>query len=602
MGILATYNLYKHYEGQYKDWNRSQDIAGAKRTFLNAKDINKNNEAELYQKKASIIADSMLVLDDYAQSKAEDVEAVFQTMQIEALAGLSALSALPAAITGVIPKLEKSNSSVLKKGAMLLNKYKNINIKTGSFSMPLPKLLTAGAGILSAFIYVPLVTEFVKNQLGASRRAKFEGMHTELSNINDFAVLTDEQEKEVQQILLSQNKNNKKSLKHISHSAAEIFDGINITKSLFEVKNLLKDKNSYINNKEKYNQDMAENLKHSNQSLSKTQLENAQKDANLFNDIVKNVDLKSQEPLERIEKIINVGYGSLFVGGFLEYLVSDKLISKLNIKNPIINRVLGFGIPLVTYMVLNKNLAKIQNSAIKAVRYNNLQDYISDKNNFKYYSEQEMASVKDENIHQKNKPEKKENIFAFIKNLNGDIKNYHNYKKTKFIQTKEYMNAKRQINLSVSQKQEAGLLQRNTFMTINKVDDNNQKFSESIEALSEIALAPIEIASTAAGAFIGNKIASAIKIPKYKALFTAAGAVIGFIPSALAEICTTGIQRKALKISNMLSMNELKDYKNFIDYSKISQSNQSSQDSIFVFNSPMPQAFMSFKQTFKENA
>lgn len=599
MGILATYKLYRGYENQYNDWKSNQDSVDSKREVLVKNNKLGSGNSELAQKKARIVADSMLILDNIAQTKAEDVEAVFQTVQIELLAGLTGVSAIPSAVKTLTPKLEKhsANSPFIQKVVSGLKRYEDANLKIGKFKLPLSRLLTAAAAVASAIIYVPMVTDSVKNQIGATRRAKFETMQKELSNINDFAVLTPTQERDVQSVLSSLEKPHSKSEDEVNkflEFAGDAIDRVNISKSMASVNKLLKDKNTYLAKKGLYDKSLKDNEKHFAEQLNQEELQTAKEDKQLFENIIKNVDLKSQDDLERIEKIINVGYGSLFVGGFLEYLLSDKLIDKLNVKNPILKNALGFGIPLVTYMILNKNLAKVQNSAIKAVRYKNLNELVSDKNNFNLYEDAELNSVEID----KNKDKKqKEGLFDFLKKIKSNIKEYKEYQHCTLPKLKGYMQAKRAVKLSPTQQEEAKLLQRNAFMTISTVDDNNQKFSESIETLSEIALAPIELTSTAVGGFLGNKMASAVNKPKLKGLFTVLGAILAFIPSAAAEVYTTAQQRKALRIASMVSLDELKDHRQFVNYDNKSFKQQI--DSAFAFKSNVPSPFIAFQKKFE---
>ncbi|MDD3237608.1 MAG: hypothetical protein PHV37_05865 [Candidatus Gastranaerophilales bacterium] len=596
MTILDTYRLFRGYETPYNNWKNEQNNLDNKRQVLNSQGKNLDSNIDLSQKKARVVADSMLVLDSIAQSKAEDVEAVFQTLQIELLAGLSAVTSIPTLIKKTIPALEKhsENSQIAKKSASLLQKYDKAELKIGKFKIPVSKALTGVAAVVSAFVYIPTVTDFVKNQIGATRRAKFETMQNELSDMHDFSVLNDAQEQEVKNTVASNNKSVKSNEEaKFTDTIQDALDRINIPKSINEVKDLLKGKQHYLAQKEQYETNLKKSEAYFNKPLSLEDEKTAKEDKQIFQNILKQVDLNSQDDLERVEKIVNVGYGSLFVGGFLEYLLSDTAVKALHIKNPIANKALSLGIPLLTYMLLNKNLAKFQNGAIKSVRYKNLTDLVNNKKDFNVYSDEDLSNVNDaKNENQKTK----EGIIPFVKRICAEMKEYKRFRAEDLPLLKENIKAKRKIQLTDEQQDDARLLQRNTFMTINSVEDNNQKLSESIEALSEIALAPIEIASTAIGGFLGDKLAKTVKATKCKGLYTALGAVVGFIPSALAEIYTTGQQRQALRISSMLTMEELKDYKSFADYDKRSFKQQ--LDSKFAFSSNVPNTFVPFQQKF----
>ncbi len=604
MGILATYKAYKEYEPQYNDWQQRRNLENSKKEILannGAKPI--NNDPLIMQKKARTVAQSMLVLDNYAQSKAEDVETVFQTLQMELLAGLSAVVAVPTLLTSVNHRLNKmpNKSGMAQSMANLLDKYSKSNFKLGKLDIPGTKILTGIVAAASVSAYVPLLKDAVINQVGATRRAKFEGMNKELSNLNDFAILTDEQENKVQEIKSAMPSKNNSKFKEskVAEGISEFLDNINISESMKSVKLLMKDKKTYHETKAKYDKSLTENEKYFDNALCPEEILTAEENKELFENIIKKVDVASQEPLERIEKIVNVGYSSLFAGGYLEYLLSDKVVDTLKIKNPIIKTAISIGLPIVSYMVLNKNLANLQNSAIKAVRFKNLKEMIDNPDNFKVYSQDQINSIPD-GVVVHDKP-KKENIFKFVKNIFKDISDYKTYKRTQFPDTKKYLEAKRQIQLSPQQLDEAKELQRNAFMTINKVDDYNQKYSESIETISEMALAPVEIAAPILGDFVGKKISSNVSNPKLKALSRILGVAVGFIPGALSEIYLTSMQRKALRISGMLASEELNNYKKFVNYDN--KSFKQLVESSFAFNSKrdMPNPFIAFQSQSKTN-
>lgn len=604
MGILANYKAYKDYEPQYEDWNARRNIDDSKREIINKKNANIDSVAlDLAQKKARVIADSVLLLDNYGQTKAEDVETVFQTVQMELLGGLSAVIALPFAITGVIPFLEKHSgkSPLIEKFTKGLNNYNKASINVGKFKVSAKALCTAVATVASSFVYVPMVTNAVTSQLGATRRAKFEGMNNEFSSIKDFAILTDEQEKEVQQIKNNAKKpvvKTNKFLNKFKEIGSGVFERVNISKSISSVDKLMKDKKTYLLNKQKYDSSLSESEKYFSYPLSSEEINAAKEDQQLFENIIKKVDLESQDPLERVEKVVNVGYSSLFVGSFLQYLTTDGLLKVLRVKQPILQKVLKFGVPLVTYMVLNKNLANLQNSAIKAVRYKKINEFVNNKDNFNFVGQEQLDSIPDDSV-PKVEP-KKENIFKFLKGIFKDIKEYKAYKDLALQENKEYMKAKEQIKLSSKQEKDAKQLQKNTFMAVNKVEDNNQKYSESVETLSEIALAPLDILSTYVGSKLGKQISVRVKTVKYQKLFEAAGALLLFIPTALTEIYTTSMQRRSLRISSMLATKEIDNYKQFVDYDDKSFKQQ--VDFSYAFSAKKPsQPFIAFQKKFNKD-
>ena len=108
-------------------------------------------------------------------------------------------------------------------------------------------------------------------------------------------------------------------------------------------------------------------------------------------------------------------------------------------------------------------------------------------------------------------------------------------------------------------------LQRNTAMVINKHREEVYDKTVGIKAFSESILGPIDIISTAIGAFIGNKLALKSGNPKYRRLFTGLGAVVAFIPAAIIEAKLTKQQKLAEKIAAMKTIKDIQNPLLFLD-------------------------------------
>lgn len=536
MGILAEKLPYIELEGRYKDWKAREDLRDA-RAQLYKKHANLNSpEVKRRQAKAKAIADNILMLDNYVYSKAEDVEAVFATLNIQLLAGVSALATVPKGILKLIPVLEKKKTT--QNLANALKTYKNKTIKIASNTIPLPSLLTGLVAGISALIYANGVTKSTKAQLSATRRAKFEGLTSRFNKDTDYAVLTSAQEEEISKQLKDKNNPINKEKEVKTPILSKILERINVRKSLRETKNLTIKNEEYLRNKAEFEDE-----------LNRPDNVSTKENKKILEDIIKHVDLKSEDDLERMEKIVNVGYSSLFVGGFLEYLISDKLIDMLKIKTPAIKQTAKLLIPLTTYLIMNKNIANVQNSAIKATHYKNLKNFVDDKGNF--------ADVPVS--FGKVNPEKKEKqpLFRFLKGMFKDIRDYEKYEETTLKDLNKRHELKKSIMLTPEQREEAQILKKNTQFTIHTEADNRKHFAQGVEAISEIALAPFEIASTALGAFLGSKAGAHCKNGAMKKVYMALGAVIAFIPTAIVEIITTAEQKKALRIASMTTIEEM---------------------------------------------
>lgn len=535
MEILAKKLPYIKLEPQYKKWKAQEDLRDAKRQHY-VQGANKNSADVLYrQKQAKAVAQNVLMLDNYVYNKAEDVEAVFVTVNMQLLAGVAALTAIPQTITKLIPVIEKHSKNT--KLANILNNYQKTTI--GKSKLPLPKLLTAGMACLSALIYAHGVSKSTKAQLSATRRAKFEGLTSQFNADADYAVLNNTQEAEIEKKLSDKSNPINLETEIKTPFIKKLLSRINIKKTLSETQKLINKNTEYKQNKNQFEAKL-------NNSPFKATKGNKQ----ILEDMIKYVDLKSEDDLERMDKVVNVGYSSLFVGGFLEYLISDKLIDMLHLKNPVIKFGAKLILPLATYLVMNKNIANIQNSAIKATRYKNIKKFVENKENF-------VEIPQNLNNSAEVKTEKKPGLFKFLKGMLKDIKEYEKFEETELPKLNKRHELKKSISLTPEQKKEAQTLKLNTQYAIHKEADNRKHFAQGVEAFSEITLAPFEIASTALGAFLGSKIGAHCKSGAMKRFYMAIGALIAFIPTAIVEIMTTAEQKKALRIASMKTIEDM---------------------------------------------
>jgi len=544
MEILAKKLPYIKLEGRYREWKAREDLRDA-REQLYRKHADLNTEDVIRkQAKAKTVAQNILMLDNYVYDKAEDVEAVFETFNVQLLAGVSALATVPKAVLKFIPILEKQKST--QNIANALKNYQKKTIKIGGGNFKLSSVLTGLAVAVSGLLYARGVTRSIKSQLGATRRAKFEGLTEKFNNDTDYALLTPEQEDEITKQLLDKNNPINKEKEVKTPFLSKILERINVRKSLKQTKDLTMKNAEYLQHKAEFEKELA-NPKYIATKENRQILEN----------IIKKVDLKSEDDLERMEKIVNVGYSSLFVGGFLEYLISDKLIDLLKIKNPVIREGAKILIPLVTYLVLNKNIANLQNNAIQATHYKNLKNYVENRENFVDVPVN-FTKVTPE---QKKKP----NLFNFLKGMLKDIREYEKFEETGLKDLNKRHELKKSILLNPEQKKEAEMLRKNTLFTLHTEADNRKHFAQGVEAISEIALAPFEIASTALGAFLGSKVGAHFTSGKMKKLSMALGAIVAFIPTAIVEIMTTAEQKKALRIASMTTIEEMDKSRMFKD-------------------------------------
>lgn len=526
MEILNTYRDFKYFEPQYNKWRSDWEINSQKSKILLG---NKPTTQDVIneQKRAKILINALTSIDEYAQTKAEDIDSVSQTLLYVTVGALGTIGTF----------IGKNISSI---------------IKNKKIAKSLPSAMGSGFALAT---FLPVVRSTINNQVRANRIARFEGLHEKLFHINNFAVLKDEQQKKAEEFA-----------KNISDKTIypqnSIINRTNIFNSLSVFKELTMKQGEFEYLKRQHDKKLSENLKKQKSvSFNDQELLQAQKDKKLFTDILTKVDLESHYPLEKIEKAVNVAYSSLFAGGVLEYLVSDGILNLLKVKNKIVRPVLSCGLPILTIMLLNKQLANFLNDAVKAVRYKKMQEFISDTNNFKEYDQKEL-----ENIKTPNKKEKSTNFIKFFKDTLKDIRDYKQYQETKRIEEKKLALAVRNINLTTKQKKDAELLKRNAEVVINKLDDQTQKNAMAMETITESTTIPLDIIAPILGSFTAAKLHKFISPNgRFTSTFKCMGAILAFLPAAMSEIYFVGQQRKALRCATLKAYNDLQDINNFLD-------------------------------------
>ena len=529
--IFSYYTKYKDYVSDYYKWN--QELDNGRKSSDNFA-IDKNS----LKNKAKAIADPLLLLDKYEHEKAEDSETFFQTCNIELMSISTALLALPATITKAIPLLNKhaDKSEIAKKASELLTRYKDKTINVLSKKIPLPKAATLVSAIAAGVLFARGINKSMKSQLGLIRKASFDATQNIVNDPQMYAVLTPEQEKQVQKIVKDEETQNSALLEKLK-------DKVSLSTTFQSVNDYSKNNSVYLHDKDKYMNSIHEN-KHTN--ISQEELKNAKEDKVLFENYVKNVEHDVLEPLRKVETVANITYSAMFTGGFLEYLISDKLVDVLGIKNKKLAFGIKIGVPLLTYLILNKNISDIENKAILATKYKHLKKFTENPDKY-----------------ENSERNKKQPLFKFLKDVRQDMKEYDKFSQNELPKIEERLIAKKQVKLSPQQERDAKCLQKNTSMVINNQRERLYEQSVGIKALSETILGPLDIVATAVGGYVGHQLSKTCKNKTLAGMLTGIGAIVAFIPAAIVEAKLTKQQKLAEKTSVMLSLNDMQDVRKF---------------------------------------
>ena len=558
--IFSYYTKYRDHIDEYNKWNKD-----ANKIPQNHQESKCSLSELSLKQKAKAIAEPLILLDSYEHEKAEDSETFFQTLNMELMSVTGAICSIPLAITKLIPFFNKHSDkhNIIKKTASLLEKYKSTSVNVLGKNISAVKIATIFSVIGGAAFYINGMKNSMSSQLGLIRKASFDATQDIVNDPKLYAVLTPEQESKVNSIV-------DYDIKHKNAFVDKLKDKVNINSSFQSVGEYKKTEGNYLQRKKEFFEEQRRTIEKKSKNTKHSQ--EAQEDKILFENLLKNVEHDVLEPLRKVETISNISYSAMFTGGFLEYLISDKLVDVLKIKNKFLGTGIKIGVPLLTYFILNKNISDIENKAILATKYKHLKNFMDNPE-----------------LYQQQKDNKKENLLSFIKTTLKDMKDYDSFAQNELPKIKARMDAKRQIELTPEQMKKAKALQENTSMVINKQREHLYEQSVGIETLSETILGPIDIAATAIGGTIGSKMAKKCANKKLSGLLTGLGAIIAFIPAAIIEAKLTKQQKLSEKIAAMLAIKEIQNPSIFENESNsISLSNSQ-------INKNIPDIFANFK-------
>ncbi|MBQ3642735.1 hypothetical protein II906_12540 [bacterium] len=519
--ILSYYTKYLKEVPDYKKWN--EKVSAAQNSPVKSDETLKN--------KARLLAEPMLLSDKYEHERMEDSETFYQTFNIELMSLATLVATLPSVIpNGVLSHLEKisDKSNFQQNLSNVLKKYS---------SSPAKKMLGVAVFAAAAALFAGGIKHSMESQLGIIRKASFDASNQILDDPKIFADIDSSQQEQLSSIISSEAKTN-------SDIVNKLKDKVDINSSLKAVKNYNSSKNEYLKSKSKYFEELRNEDLHKT-TIAASEKESAAQNKKLLENYFINVEHGVLETLRRVETISNISYSAIFTGGFLEYLITDKLVDVLKIKNKPLQIACKIGVPLLTYLLLNKNISDIENKAILATKYK----YVK-----KFMENPEGSETPDK--------EKKQPLFEFIKTVASDMKEYSKFSEKELPQIEQKLQAKKELKLSKEQETDAKRMQKGVTRLLNSQREHLYNQTVGIKTFSETILGPIDIASTAIGAFIGSALSK--KLPNVpKNLLKGLGAVAAFIPAAIIEAKLTTQQKLAEKSAVMMALNDNSETKNF---------------------------------------
>ena len=129
---------------------------------------------------------------------------------------------------------------------------------------------------------------------------------------------------------------------------------------------------------------------------------------------------------------------------------------------------------------------KLQKSSSRAGRYTAKRELEKDPRNFIGYTEEDLQEVKDVKGEKETFGQKLKDYALFVPTVLKQYYAYEKYKRTEFKDHQLLLDQLQKSEVTDEQLLDAKNLQRKLFNTFEKVDDNSQMYSESMEAATEI--------------------------------------------------------------------------------------------------------------------
>ena len=545
MGMVDNYREYRKNKPNYKDWSDERAQKEAKRINY----LKKNNiTPEQYKtdiERAKTVLHAVDAMDEFSQSRAEEMEMTVQSAQN----GVTQLSSLAGFALGGLSLTSKNIKGAVDN--LLSNKQFSPLLLVPALLYVIPVI--GASSIFSIFC--------AKQETKASRLGRAEAINKKLNSPKQFAVLTQEQNEQVEKIAKTIEISQKDVKKENKTSG-----GFGITNSIKTILFGNKENEAKLKElNEKFNQN-AQNIQ-SDTLLSQEQIEEAKKDKQLVQNVVEKIDIASQEYAEDVElatttfSMLALGSGG-GLGALTKYILNKTKIPKDKSNKIAIAIAAAVGIAGTIWST------SVQKEASRVARYKVKQDFLSNPEKLAYVDDEFIKQEPDVKVETKKKP----NFVKFLIQAYKDNKEYKQYKKEHDIEQLKLTKAREEIELTPEQEKRAIQLQNNVFKMFNKADEKSQVYSESTEALGEI--------TQTVGGLVGM-IPGLLGYAKSLKDKNIAGSVISvvcaFVPAFALNILVTKEQKSASKVADMLAINEMDDYKHFADYSNNNSASSSEQ-------------------------
>lgn len=482
--INSVNEVRKNYS-KYDAWEQLQADERDKKEYLATNLEIPKDKLELTKNKAEAVIRATEMMDARSEDNCQNMEMFTGLVSMVPAFGIS-MSALPLtnyaqrkARTKINDKIDKLYKEVndfnlsedirkAKKQEIdslskkLSNVPKQIS-KYGSFAM-------LGATLATA---VSLILWGNSKQKQASRIGRFQAKQNELKDEKNFVIYTPEQIKQAMEIAKTIPDEKEKN---------------SVLKMIKELRGISKDKKAYKKWLSEKDDKEIEKLKSMNLLPDSKEYINARENQELIVDAVKEINIKAEEYSENVENSFDtLGMLSWIIAAPLGFGINKLL--KIAKANKTISTIVATSVPLLTSMGIQLKGTMEEKNASRVGRYKARQDLLKNPARLMAYSDEEMKMAK--NV--KAEPQKQSffkklgGSFSFLAGYIKDKSEYNKYKKTTQKENEKLNKALKQVEVSDAQIADAKVLQKNVFRAFDEIDEMSQRYSEDIEAATEIA-------------------------------------------------------------------------------------------------------------------
>lgn len=480
--FLDSVNDVRKNYSKYDIWEQEQADERARKEYLAAKLEIPQDRLELARKKAETVVRATEVMDARSEDNCQDME---QFTELVAIAPILAISIADTPMVIWAEKTLKTNTK--KKIDKLQTEIKSLAPDTTKYRAKTEEIAKLQKKLAKLPQKIQIYNQFAllglsfaaaigvilwgnSKQKEASRIGRFQAKQNELKGLENFVIYTPEQLDEA---------------KKIAFDIPDEKERNSIFKMISELRGIARDKKAYERWLAEKDPNEIEKLKSVN--LSPQQLEKARENQELIVDTVKEINIKAEEYSENVENAFDT-LGTLSWLIAIPFGMGINQILKLAKTSPKVRALVSTLVPTFTALWIQTRGTIEEKEASRIGRYKARQDILKNPARLLAFSDEEMKSA----AHIKAEPQKQSffeklgGSFAFLKSYFKDKAEYTEYKKTTRKENEKLQKAFKQIEITDEQKAEAGQLQKNVFRAFDEIDEMSQRYSEDIEAGSEI--------------------------------------------------------------------------------------------------------------------